>query len=73
MDIEQLLHARPQLGLRDKMKELHPDTHSSFRTGQQKASMLPGKCGIGMTQVCQLAHERNKEKASPWSQEVGSS
>lgn len=52
----------PLLGLRDKMKESHPDAYSSFKTGQQKAEVLPGNIGVAGRQACVSAESQRMQK-----------
>lgn len=64
--LSELCMPGPLLGLRDKMKESHPDAYSSFKTGQQKAEVLPGSIGVAGRQACvSWVLKDAKEKDSP--------
>lgn len=55
----------PSLGLRDKMEESHADAYSSFRTGQQKAEVLPSDTGVAACLCASWVLKAAKEKHSP--------
>lgn len=73
MDTEQPLHARPLLGFRDKMKELHPDAYISPRMGQWKPQCYQASVAWEGCRCVSWFMKETNGKDSPQSQEAASS